>query len=61
MSGLHTVKESLQVIDETGKVTASIDLTLGDMKIGDVLDREIARCEELAAALKTQKASLPVA
>lgn len=54
-----TVTESLEVKNEEGKVTASINLTLGEMKLRDVLLREISRTAELLEALKAQLAALP--
>ena len=57
----HTVKESLEVANEAGKVTASINLTLGEMKLKDVLLREISRVEELLSALKAQLAAVEAA
>lgn len=53
-----TVKEGLEVKNADGKITASIDLTLGEMGIADVLKREISRTEELLNALKAQLAEV---
>jgi len=56
MSGKHKVEEGMKVTNDEGKVTMKVDLTLGEMKLEDTILREIARVEELLAALKAQLA-----
>jgi hypothetical protein len=58
MSEKMTVKEGLEVKNAQGIITASINMTLGEMKLRDVLLREISRTEELLNALKAQLAEV---
>lgn len=54
-----SVTETLEVKNEEGKVTASITLNLGEMKLRDVLLREQSRLVELLEAVKAQLAVIP--
>ena len=58
MTKKHRVEEGMKVTNEEGKVTMKVDLTLGEMKLRDVLLREISKVSELLAALEAQLAQL---
>jgi hypothetical protein len=58
MSKRHKVEEGMKVTNEEGKITMKVDLTLGEMKLRDVLLREISKVNELKAALEAQLADL---